>query len=113
MKLKQILYNLLSNAVKFSSAGGKVNVSAVRAGDSIEITVADSGMGIKQDNIPKLFQAFTQLESVYTKEYEGTGLGLALNRQLVELHGGKIWVESEIGAGSRFSFSIPQPKELH
>jgi PAS domain S-box-containing protein len=107
MKLKQILYNLLSNAVKFSSAGGKVNVSAVRAGDSIEITVADSGMGIKQDNIPKLFQAFTQLESVYTKEFEGTGLGLAMSRQLVELHGGKIWVESEIGAGSRFSFTIP------
>src|SRR6185369_14459744 len=73
----------------------------------IEITVADSGMGIKTEDIPKLFHAFTQLESVYTKQYEGTGLGLALTRQLVELHGGRIWVKSEFGKGSSFSFTIP------
>jgi CheY-like chemotaxis protein len=69
--------------------------------------VADTGIGIREDDVPKLFQAFTQLESVYTKGFEGTGLGLALTRQLVELHGGRIWMESEFGSGSRFSFTIP------
>jgi signal transduction histidine kinase/CHASE3 domain sensor protein/CheY-like chemotaxis protein len=106
-KLKQILFNLISNAVKFTPTGGSVDVHAVRDSDFIEITVTDSGMGIKEEDIPKLFQPFIQLESVYTKEFEGTGLGLALNRQLVELHGGRIWVESHIGTGSRFSFTIP------
>jgi PAS domain S-box-containing protein len=106
-KLKQILFNLLSNAVKFTPMAGAVNVSAVRDGDFIEITVADTGIGIREEDVPKLFQAFTQLESVYTKGFEGTGLGLALTRQLVELHGGRIWMESEFGTGSRFSFTIP------
>jgi len=106
-KLKQIMFNLLTNAVKFTPAGGTVDVSAVRDGDFIEITVADTGMGIRKEDIPKLFQAFTQLESVYTKEYEGTGLGLALTKQLVELHGGRIWVKSEFGTGSRFTLTIP------
>ena len=106
-KLKQILFNLLSNAVKFTPAGGTVAVSAVRDGNFIEITVADTGMGIKDEDIPKLFQSFTQLESVYTKKFEGTGLGLALTRQLVELHGGRIWVKSVFGAGSRFIFFLP------
>jgi PAS domain S-box-containing protein len=106
-KLKQILYNLLSNAVKFTPAGGTVVLSALRDGDFIEITVADSGIGIKEEDIAKLFHPFTQLESVYTKEYKGTGLGLALNKDLVELHGGRVWVESRFGTGSRFSFNIP------
>ena len=106
-KLKQILFNLVSNAVKFTEESGIIDVTAVRDGDFIEFTVADSGIGIKEEDIQKLFQPFTQLESGYTKTYEGTGLGLALNRQLVELHGGRIWVESSIGTGSRFSFSIP------
>ena len=106
-KLKQIMYNLLSNAVKFTPVGGSVEVSAVRDDHFIEITVADTGMGIKAEDIPKLFKSFTQLESVYTKKFEGTGLGLALTRQLVELHGGRIWVKSEFGAGSKFIFTIP------
>jgi PAS domain S-box-containing protein len=106
-KLKQILFNLLSNAVKFTHAAGTVDVIAVRDGDFIEITVADSGIGIREEDIQKLFQAFTQLESVYTKGFEGTGLGLALSRQMVELHGGRIWVRSEFGKGSRFSFTVP------
>jgi PAS domain S-box-containing protein len=75
--------------------------------DFVEISVEDSGIGIREDDIPKLFHPFTQLESVYIREYEGTGLGLALNRHLVELHGGRISVESELGKGSRFSFTIP------
>jgi PAS domain S-box-containing protein len=106
-KLKQILFNLLANAIKFTPTAGRITVSALRDGGFIEITVADSGIGIREEDIPKLFQAFTQLESVYTKGFEGTGLGLALTRQLVELHGGRIWVKSEFGTGSRFSFTIP------
>ena len=69
-------------------------------------------MGIREEDIPKLFQTFTQLESVYTKGFEGTGLGLALTRQLVELHGGRIWVKSEFGAGSRFSFYYSVQRKL-
>ncbi len=106
-KLKQILFNLLSNAVKFTPSGGIVDVRAVRKGNVIEISVTDTGIGIKEEDLSKLFHPFTQLESVYTKEYEGTGLGLALNRHLVELHGGRVWVESKIGLGSTFSFTIP------
>ena len=75
--------------------------------DFIEITVADTGIGIKAEDLPKLFQAFTQLESAFTKEFQGTGLGLSLTRKLVELHGGRIWVESEYGKGSRFMFTLP------
>ena len=106
-KLKQIMFNLVSNAVKFSRPGGTVTVAAVRDGDFMEITVADTGIGIRKEDIPRLFQEFTQLESAYTKEIEGTGLGLALTRHLVELHGGRVWVKSEIGVGSRFCFTIP------
>ena len=111
-KLKQILFNLISNAVKFTTMGGAVTVLAEREGDFINITVVDTGMGIREEDIPKLFKPFTQLELVYTKQYEGTGLGLALTRQLVELHGGRVWVKSEFGTGSRFSFTIPLDGEV-
>ena len=106
-KLKQILFNLLSNAVKFTPTGGTVTVNAEIYDTFIEISIEDTGVGIMEEDVPKLFQAFTQLESVYTKEFEGTGLGLALTRLLVELHGGRVWVKSVFGSGSRFSFTIP------
>jgi PAS domain S-box-containing protein len=129
-KLKQILFNLLSNAVKFTPDGGSVHVNARRGvrglglgvseeipkpnpqqptpdGDFIEISVTDTGIGIKAEDIPRLFSEFTQLETPLTKKYKGAGLGLALAKKLVELHGGRIWVESEVGKGSAFTFSIP------
>jgi PAS domain S-box-containing protein len=125
-KLKQILFNLLSNAVKFTPNGGSVHVNArrVRSGkevrffelstphseldtDLVEISVADSGIGIRQADMDKLFKPFFQLESAYTKTYEGTGLGLAITKKLVEFLGGTIRVESEFGKGSRFSFVLP------
>jgi len=81
--------------------------SSILHRDFIEISVADTGIGIKPEDIPKLFTEFTQLDSAYTKNFEGTGLGLALTKKLVELHNGKIWVESEYGKGSRFVFVIP------
>ncbi|MEI6207907.1 MAG: ATP-binding protein [Desulfuromonadales bacterium] len=110
-KLKQIMFNLLSNAVKFTPAPGTVDVNVMRNGNSVEISVTDSGIGIRAEDIPKLFRPFTQLESVYTREFEGTGLGLSLARQLAELHGGSIRVESTFGAGSRFSVTIPLTQE--
>lgn len=131
-RLKQVMFNLLSNAVKFTTDGGRIYVKArvVNRGqliqrqigslgdylaktdsdEFIEFSVEDTGIGIKIDDIPKLFQPFSQLESPYTKRYEGTGLGLALTKRLVELHGGTIWVESEFGKGSRFTFVIPVKK---
>jgi PAS domain S-box-containing protein len=113
-KLKQILFNLIGNAVKFTPRGGLVSVVARKPADKdeIEIGVIDTGIGISPDDIPKLFKEFSQLESVSSKKYEGTGLGLALSKKLVELHNGRIWVESAVGKGSNFTFTIPvgQPR---
>ena len=108
-KVKQILFNLLSNAVKFTPDGGQVQVLSkeINGAQEIEISIRDTGIGIKQEDMPKLFKEFSQLSSVYDKKYEGTGLGLALTKKLVELHGGRIWVESEFGKGSLFAFVIP------
>jgi signal transduction histidine kinase len=110
-KLKQIMFNLLSNAVKFTPDGGSVAVRArkVIEGelDYIEISIEDTGIGIKKEDMEKLFQPFSQLESPYEKKYEGTGLGLALTKKLVELHGGRIWCESEYGKGSKFTLMMP------
>jgi signal transduction histidine kinase len=105
--LEQIMFSLLSNAVRFTPAGGSINVSAARDAAFITITVADTGAGICEEDIPKLFDVFTPLDSVYSKKLEGTGLELSLIRRLVELHGGTIRVESQRGTGSRFSFTIP------
>jgi signal transduction histidine kinase len=115
-RFRQILYNLLSNAVKFTPPGGWVQVTARAVmedspgshGEFVEIAVADSGIGINPEDLSKLFQMFTQIESVLTKRHQGAGLGLALTRQLVELHGGSIWVASAgQGQGSTFTFRIP------
>jgi signal transduction histidine kinase len=107
-RLKQILFNLLSNAVKFTPDGGGVSLQARQStAQEMEISVSDTGIGMKAEDMPKLFHEFSQIESAYDKNYEGTGLGLALSRKLVELHGGRIWVESDFGQGSRFTFVIP------
>jgi two-component system NtrC family sensor kinase len=108
-KLKQILFNLLSNAVKFTPDNGQVHVllKEINGARDIEISIRDTGIGIKQEDVPKLFVEFSQLSSAYDKKYEGTGLGLALTKKLVDLHGGRIWVESEFGKGSLFAFVIP------
>ncbi|MEW6087146.1 MAG: HAMP domain-containing sensor histidine kinase [bacterium] len=106
-KLKQVMYNLLSNALKFTPDGGKINVAAKIKQDEIEISVEDTGIGIKPGDIHKLFKTFSQIESVDSKNHEGTGLGLAISKRLVDAHGGKIRVESEFGKGSRFIINIP------
>jgi signal transduction histidine kinase len=107
-KLKRIMFTLLANAIRATPAGGTVHVSTRRDGDCIEITVADTGRGIKVEEIPRLFQASPQqLEAVDSGKCEEVGPGLVFIRQLVELHGGRIWVKSYFGMGSRFTFTLP------
>lgn len=106
-KLKQILYNLLSNAIKFTPAGGTVTVSTRRVDDGMELTVADTGIGIASDDQERIFREFQQIDIGPDRHYEGTGLGLTLTRRFVELHEGKIWIKSEVGQGSTFHVFLP------
>jgi signal transduction histidine kinase len=106
-KFKQILVNLLSNAVKFTPDGGRIEVKARREEDNVVIAVHDTGIGIAAQDQAAVFEEFRQVGRDYTNKQEGTGLGLALTRKFVELHGGRIWVESEPGKGSTFTFTIP------
>lgn len=107
-RLKQILLNLLNNAVKFSKKeGGTVTLTAKKEGDMAQFSVSDSGIGIREDDMGKLFNMFQQVDTGNTRRYGGTGLGLAISKQLVELHGGRIIVESEYGKGSTFTFLLP------
>jgi|GEM_PF-645782 len=107
-RFKQILFNLLSNAIKFSKEeGGTVTITAKKEGVMAQISVSDTGIGIKQENITRLFHKFEQLESGISDKYGGTGLGLAITKQLVELHGGRIWAQSKYGEWSTFTFTLP------
>jgi PAS domain S-box-containing protein len=110
-KFKQILYNLLSNAIKFTPDEGTVTVTAGLAGrgDCVRISVADTGIGIKPEDQERVFREFEQVDSSYGRQQQGTGLGLALTKRLVEMHGGEIYLESEgiEGKGSKFTFVIP------
>ena len=105
-KVKQVLLNLLSNAVKFTPEGGRIDVRAALVDRSVEMSVTDTGIGIAPEDQEAVFEEFRQVGKA-EKKAEGTGLGLALCRKFVELHGGRIWVKSEIGAGSTFTFSVP------
>ncbi|MGI8847417.1 MAG: hybrid sensor histidine kinase/response regulator [Candidatus Dormibacteria bacterium] len=106
-KYKQILYNLLSNAIKFTTQGGRVWVKGWTAEGMLRIEVGDTGLGIPREHHERIFNEFYQLDSAPHRQVEGTGLGLSLTRRLVELHGGRIGVESELGKGSVFTFAIP------
>jgi signal transduction histidine kinase len=105
-KFKQILMNLLSNALKFTPAGGRVSLMAAPLDDGIEVSVADTGIGIAPEDQELIFEEFRQVQSDEASRREGTGLGLALTRRLVELHGGHIQVQSELGKGSTFTFTL-------
>ncbi|HMH50403.1 MAG TPA: ATP-binding protein [Candidatus Acidoferrum sp.] len=107
-KIKQILLNLLSNAVKFTPDGGRIGVRAGRTEGGVEIAVSDTGVGIAPEDQAAIFEEFRQVGSDYVRKREGTGLGLALTKRFVELHGGQIRVESELGKGSTFTFTLPE-----
>ncbi|MEK7772983.1 MAG: ATP-binding protein, partial [Deltaproteobacteria bacterium] len=119
VKFKQILINLLNNAVKFNVDGGKITVdwdiveepSGMKMERFYVFRIKDTGIGVKKDDLGKLFMEFEQIDSSFSREYSGTGLGLAITRRLVELHKGKIWVESEPGVGSTFYVKMPKGTE--
>ena len=106
-RLRQVLLNLLSNSTKFTPDGGKLKIEAVRDGDWCQVSVVDNGVGIKEEDWERIFDPFYQVDSSMPKREEGTGLGLALVKQIVEQHGGRVWVASEYGKGSRFTFTLP------
>jgi GAF domain-containing protein len=108
-KVKQVIYNLLSNAVKFTPDGGRVDVSAAREDGHVRVIVRDTGIGIAPDDQERIFEEFSQVGRDPERSREGTGLGLTLSKRFVELHGGRITVESTPGKGSAFSFTLPQP----
>ncbi len=107
-KLKQILLNLLANAVKFTPAGGRVEVAARPSDGHVEISVTDTGIGIAEEDQDAIFEEFRQVGAHEGRPREGTGLGLPLAKRFVELHGGRLWVESKVGRGSTFTFTIPR-----
>ncbi len=105
-RLEQILFNIIGNSIKFTESG-KVEVSAQENKQQLNITISDTGIGIPPEKHDKIFESFEQADGSTSREYGGTGLGLAVTKQLVELHGGKIWVDSEVGKGSSFTFTLP------
>jgi signal transduction histidine kinase len=105
-RIRQVIFNLLSNAVKFTPAGGAVDVSAAQVNGEVRVSVADTGPGLASEDHDRIFEEFQQTE-LGLEQRDGTGLGLALSRRLVELHGGRIWVDSELGKGSTFVFTLP------
>jgi len=111
-KMKQVLLNLLSNALKFTPEGGRIDMRAVLRDGSVEISVTDTGVGIAPEDQATVFEEFRQVGSAAQK-VEGTGLGLAISRKFIELHGGRIWVESQVGKGSTFAFTLPLPIDQH
>ncbi len=106
-KIKQIVLNLLSNAVKFTPEGGRISVTAAPADGAVEISVADTGIGIAPEDQEAIFEEFRQVGTDHAGRREGTGLGLTLTKKFVEMHGGRIWVTSEVGKGSTFTFTLP------
>jgi len=105
-KIRQVVLNLLSNAIKFPPEGGRIEVAAVPKDGSVEVSVSDTGVGIAPEDQEKVFEEFRQVGTA-EKKAEGTGLGLTLCRKFIELHGGRIWVHSQVGVGSTFTFTIP------
>ena len=105
-KVKQVVLNLLANAVKFTPEGGQISLTARRRDGLVEIAVTDTGVGIAPEDQAAIFEEFRQVGSDERKQ-EGTGLGLTLAKKFVELHGGRIWVESTVGRGATFTFTLP------
>ena len=115
-RVQQIFYNLVGNAIKFTESGtveisAKINDEDKENRSHLVITISDTGIGIPEDKLDRIFKSFEQAEGSTAREYGGTGLGLTVTKQLVQLHGGKIWVESTLGMGSQFKFTLPISEE--
>ena len=105
-RLQQILYNLVGNAIKFTEEG-QITLAAEREAEQIRVSISDTGIGIPENKLESIFQEFAQGDGSISREFAGTGLGLSISKQLIELHGGAMWVESEVGTGSTFFFTLP------
>jgi two-component system phosphate regulon sensor histidine kinase PhoR len=112
-RLAEVLQNLLDNAVQYTPSGGRITVSASSDGNEVEFTVSDTGIGIPRVDQPRIFERFYRVDVARSREVGGTGLGLSIAKHLVEAHGGRIWVESEIGQGSQFHFTVPVFQAQH
>lgn len=110
-QLKHVLRNLISNAIKFNKEGGEIIIEARERGNMVEVCVSDTGIGIPEDRLDKIFERFYQVDSSPSRRYGGTGLGLAIVKETVEAHGGRITVESKLGKGSRFCFTLPAARK--
>ena len=106
-QLGEVLQNLIDNALQYTPSGGKIEVKARSSSHDVLFTVSDTGIGIPESDLERIFERFYRVDAARSREAGGTGLGLAIARHIVEAHGGRIWVESAIGQGSRFHFSIP------
>ena len=113
LRLKQILLNLMSNAIKFTPGGGTVTVAALPTADGgLTIKVADTGIGMRAEEIPRALEPFQQVEQKLSRRFEGSGLGLPLAKQLVELHGGRLTITSELGKGTTVYVSLPPDRVI-
>ena len=112
-RLAEVLQNLLDNAIQYTPSGGKIKVSAVSDGEEVTFTVSDTGIGIPKVDQPRIFERFYRVDVARSREVGGTGLGLSIAKHLVEAHGGRIWVDSEVGQGSHFHFTVPVFQPQH
>jgi len=106
-KVRRVLINLLSNSTKFTPDGGQLKIKVVTEGNRCRVSAIDNGIGIRRGDQEKIFEPFCQMDNPLDREAGGTGLGLTIAKQIIERHGGQIWVESEYGKGSRFTFTLP------
>src|SRR3989344_8116194 len=110
-RMGEVLSNLIGNAINYTNPGGKVTVSTELRGEAVVTHVEDTGQGVPESAIPKLFTKFFRVSGVLEQGSKGTGLGLYISKAIVDMHGGKIWVESTMGKGSTFNFTVPLAKE--
>ncbi|MFQ6137425.1 MAG: sensor histidine kinase, partial [Candidatus Hydrothermarchaeales archaeon] len=110
-ELKHVIINLLDNAIKFNRRGGKVLIEAGPQGNVVEVSVSDTGIGIAEEHLEKIFDRLYQVDISTTRKHGGIGMGLAVAKEIVEAHGGEITVKSELGKGSRFRFTLPIARE--
>ena len=106
-ELKHVITHLLDNAIKFNKKGGEVFIEATHERNFIKVRISDTGVGIPEKNLDKVFDILYQIDASTIREYSGTGMGLAVVKKIIEAHGGKIWVESELGRWTRFTFRLP------